>query len=133
MPKACVLLQTRFIAARTEVEGVVRDLVVSHKEKVASQDPAADVASRVDSSHTNGTVNGLGQSTKIRRGVAPGSFIDLLVQRGNTETGQKFSDECIIQQVVFVIAAPEPLPTLNMLQPHLHDDMGSLHPRVCAA
>lgn len=37
-------------------------------------------------------------TTTVRRGVAPGSFIDLLVKRGNTETGQKFSKECIVQQ-----------------------------------
>lgn len=50
-------------------------------------------------SHTNG--NGLSgvKTSTVRRGVAPGSFIDLLVKRGNTETGQKFSKECIVQQV----------------------------------
>ena len=99
------LLQVRMIDSRTEIEGVVDDLVNEHIDKLntAAASKKLNEAPDIHLS-ADGSANGKHpQPASLRRGVAPGSFVDLLVTKGNRETGEKFSSECITQQVCWWI------------------------------
>ena len=95
------MLQVRMIDARTEIEAVVQNLVDEHIDKSnsaeASVKPSESPGIQLSAS---GAVSGkYAQPASLRRGVAPGSFVDLLVTNGNRETGETFSSDCITQQV----------------------------------
>ncbi len=47
---------------------------------------------------TNGGASQTQGPRKARKGVEPGSFMDLLVQAKSRITGEGFSDVCIVQQ-----------------------------------
>ena len=75
-----------------------------HKEKIGQdQHNLVGECHRSDSAG-NRSVPG-GHKTSAKKGVAPGSFIDLLLKKGKTEAGQKFSQQLIVQQVPLLAPA----------------------------
>lgn len=95
------MLQVRMIDARDEIEGVVQNLVDEHIDKSKSAEASAKPSEK-PGIHLSASAAANGkhpQPTSLRKGVAPGSFVDLLVTKGNRETGEIFSSDCITQQV----------------------------------
>lgn len=89
------------IDAREEIEGVVQGLVNEHIDKMNSAEPSKKQS---EGAEIHLAANGAAsesyvQPASLRRGVAPGSFVDLLVTKGNRETGEIFDSDCITQQV----------------------------------
>ena len=89
------------IDARNEIEAVVQNLVDEHIDKSNSSEAAAKPSESpgIHLAASGATSGKYAQPTSLRRGVAPGSFVDLLVTNGNRETGESFSSDCITQQV----------------------------------
>ena len=74
-----------------------------YREHMASiQAEASSAHQPTSSSDTNGHsahASDHAQAQRVSKGVAPGSFVDLLVKGRNRATGQRFSDAVLGQQV----------------------------------
>ena len=92
------------MTSRLEIEGTLAALVDDHEEKLGQ-----DQHNPVGEGHPSDTAGDEsmpgGHKPSAKKGVAPGSFIDLLLKRGKTEAGQKFSKQLIIQQVLLLTPA----------------------------
>ena len=89
------------IDARCEIESIVSELVDEHIRALESEASRShDEESRTCLAANIAANSKHAQPALPRRGVAPGSFVDLLVKRNRTpKNSETFSSECITQQV----------------------------------
>lgn len=87
------------IEARREIESIVGGLVDEHIKLLneASTQPKMGASLHLDARMAANGKSALPAS--YWGGVAPGSFVDLLVTKGIHDSSETFSSECITQQV----------------------------------
>ena len=83
--------------SRDTINKVIAQLFADHRAALASGQ--AEKAPNGVAHVANGHGHAVKDADKLRKGVLPGSFIDLLLKGADRRTGEAFSDSVMAQQV----------------------------------